>query len=67
MDDQPNRFIGKGKYDKKYHLIQDDDGLLRRICNWKTGYKIIRKGNKITCENCQVRQYDSIWQKRAMK
>jgi len=61
MNKQVNRFTGKGKYDKKFHVIQDDAGLLRRICNWRTGYKIIKQGDKVTCENCQVRQYDKVW------
>lgn len=61
MNKQANRFIGKGKYDKKFHLIQDDNGLLRRICVWQTVYGAIIKGEKITCENCQARQYDDEW------
>ncbi len=62
MNKQPCRFIGKGKYDRKFHLLQDDGGLIRRICVWKTVYGVIIKGEKITCENCQVRQNDDVWQ-----
>jgi len=55
------RFIGKGKYDKKFHLVQKHYGTLKRICTWSTIETEIIIGDKITCENCKVRQYDADW------
>lgn len=55
------RFIGKGKYDKKFHILDSENGVIRRICDWrqiKTGVII---GRELTCQNCQIRQYDDLW------
>ena len=54
------RFIGKGKYDKKFHLLQIHVGIPKRICNWQRIEGVVVEGNNITCENCLVRQYDDI-------
>jgi len=51
------RFIGKGKYDKKYHVIDNRDGVLRRICDWRPPQYGVIIGKEITCENCKIRQY----------
>ena len=56
------RFIGKGKYDKKFHLIQNDKGIAKRICVWGIVYGEILLGEEITCENCLIRQYDNDWE-----
>lgn len=55
------RFIGKGKYDKKFHVVERGSGVLRRICTWRPVETQIIIGEEITCENCQVRQFDSDW------
>lgn len=53
------QFIGKGKYDKKFHLVKQHNGILKRICTWLPIEGQVIIGNEITCENCQLRQYDS--------
>jgi len=55
------RFIGKGKYDKKYHMVERRNGILKRICTWLPIEVEIIIGDEVTCENCQVRQYDADW------
>ena len=55
------RFIAKGKNDKKFHLVQQHGGVLKRICTWHPITDAIIIGDKVTCENCQVRQHDKQW------
>jgi len=55
------RFIGKGKYDKKFHLIEEHNGVPKRICTWLPVECEVVLGDKITCENCQIRQWDNDW------
>ncbi|KKM81339.1 hypothetical protein LCGC14_1330860 [marine sediment metagenome] len=56
------RFIGKSKYDKKFHLLDNRDGVIRRICNWWPVEDGVIIGKEITCQNCEIRQYDDEWQ-----
>lgn len=56
------KFIGKGKYDKVFHLIDNSDGLMKRVCCWLPIRDSIIIGKEVTCENCKVRQYDNDWE-----
>jgi len=58
---EPIRKIGKSKYDKEYHLLEYQHGVWKRVCTWFPVELEIIDGDVITCENCQVRQYDAIW------
>ena len=55
------QFIGKGIRDKNFHLILKHEGALKRICTWFPIEAEIIIGSEITCQTCQVRQYDADW------
>jgi len=52
------RIIGKGKYDKKFHILDSRNGVTRRICDWRIPQYGIIIGKEITCQNCLIRQND---------
>jgi len=56
------RFIGKGKYDKKFHILDNRDGIIWRICTWHPVQYGLIIGKEVTCQNCQLRQYDDSWE-----
>ena len=55
------RFIGKGKYDKKFHMLDSRNGVIRRICTWLPVQCGVIISKEITCQNCEIRQHDNVW------
>jgi len=57
------RFVGKGMYDRKFHLLEEHGGVPKRLCTWRPIQDTLIRGEIVTCENCLLRQFDDDWSK----